>query len=222
MKSLKRILMKILKKFHEVLDNRKKSLVFKNMFLSVVFVISVASSALAQEGNGFGIKGGINYNGNGDYFNSISNTSEDPTRAVGYHIGLFGKIGTKLYLKPELLYTSTKSEYDQGDLNLQRIDAPILVGFQVLGPASVFAGPAFQYILDSELEGATLGSIENDFKVGLNFGIGLNLNKIGLDLRYERGFNANEVTIITNNTSMPIGRVDTRPEQLILSLSLKL
>nr|WP_044404554.1 outer membrane beta-barrel protein [Lacinutrix sp. Hel_I_90] len=192
------------------------------MFLSVVFVISVASSALAQEGSGFGIKGGINYNGNGDYFNSISNTSEDPTRAVGYHIGLFGKIGTKLYLKPELLYTNTKSEYDPGDLNLQRIDAPILVGLQVLGPVSVFAGPAFQYILDSELEGATLGSIENDFTVGLNFGIGLNLSKLGIDLRYERGFNANEVTIITNNTSMPVGRIDTRPEQLILSLSLKL
>lgn len=214
--------MKILKKCYEALDNRNRSRVRKKIFLSVVFVISVASSAIAQEGSGFGVKGGINYNGNGDYFNSIANTSEDPTRAVGYHIGLFGKIGTKLYLKPELLYTSTKSEYDPGDLNLQRIDAPILVGLQVLGPVSVFAGPAFQYILDSELEGATIGSIENDFTVGLNFGIGLNVNKIGIDLRYERGFNANEVTVINNNTSMPVGRIDTRPEQLILSLSLML
>jgi len=120
------------------------------------------------------------------------------------------------------MYTKTKSEYDNGDLNLQRIDAPVLVGFKVLGPVSVFGGPAFQYILDSELEGTSIGAIENDFTVGLNFGIGLNLNKVGLDLRYERGFNNNEATILTNNTAVNIGRLDTRPEQLILSFSVKL
>lgn len=194
----------------------------KNVFLSVVFVVALVSSSIAQDGSGFGIKGGLNYNGNGDYFNSISNTSEDPTKAAGYHIGLFGKLGSKLYVKPELMYTKTKSQYDDGDLNLQRIDAPILVGVQILGPVSVFGGPAFQYILDSELEGTNIGAIENDFTVGLNFGIGLNLNKVGVDLRYERGFSNNEATILTNNTSVDIGRLDTRPEQLILSLSVKL
>lgn len=212
--------MKISKIFHEHLINKSK--VSKKVFLSVAFVITIASSAFTQSGSGFGIKGGLNYNGNGDYFNSISNTSDDPTKAAGYHIGVFGKLGSKIYVKPELMYTKTKSQYDQGDLNLQRLDAPILVGIQVLGPVSVFAGPAFQYILDSELEGTNIGSIENDFSVGLNFGIGLNLNKIGLDLRYERGFSNNEATILANNTSINIGRLDTRPEQLILSFSLKL
>ena len=194
----------------------------RNLFLSIVFVITLVSAVMAQSGSGYGIKGGINYNGNGDYFNSISNTSEDPTRAAGYHIGLFGKLGSKLYVKPELMYTKTKSQYNNGDLNIQRIDAPVLVGLQILGPVSVFAGPAFQYILDSEFEGTNIGSIENDFTVGLNFGIGLNLNKLGIDLRYERGFSNNEATILTNNTSVTIGRLDTRPEQLILSLSVKL
>ena len=199
-----------------------KSDLSKKVCLSVFFVLAIVSSTIAQNGSGFGIKGGVNYNANGDYFNSISNTSDDPTRAIGYHIGVFGKLGNKVYLKPELMYTKTSSEYDAGDFELQRIDAPILVGVKILGPVSVFAGPAFQYILDSDLDSARVSDLENDFTVGLNFGIGLNFNSVGIDLRYERGFSENEVTIISNNSTVNVDRLDTRPDQLILSISLKL
>ena len=207
-------------KFQNHFNN--KSDLRKELWLSAIFIVAIVSSAIAQNGSGFGIKGGVNYNANGDYFNSISNTSEDPTRAIGYHIGVFGKLGDKVYLKPELMYTKTSSEYDAGDFELQRIDAPVLVGIKVLGPVSVFAGPAFQYILDSDIEDARIGAIENDFTVGLNFGVALNFDSLGIDLRYERGFSDNEATIITNNSTVNIGRLDTRPDQLILSLSIKL
>ncbi|WP_452224334.1 outer membrane beta-barrel protein [Lacinutrix chionoecetis] len=194
----------------------------KGVILSVFFILAFSFTAMSQNGSGFGIKGGVNYNANGDYFNSISNTFEDPTRAVGYHVGIFGKIGDKLYLKPELIYTKTTSEYDSGDFKLQRIDAPVLVGLKIIGPVSVFGGPAFQYILDSDFDNARIGNVENDFTVGLNFGIGLNFNNLGIDLRYERGFTENEASIILNNSSINVDRLDTRPEQLILSLSIKL
>ena len=133
--------MKNYEKFHIRL--RSLSDMSKKVCLSVLFILVIVTSAIAQSGSGFGIKGGVNYNANGDYFNSISNTSDDPTGAIGYHIGVFGKLGDKIYLKPELMYTKTSSEYDAGDFELQRIDAPILVGIKVLGPVSVFAGPAF-------------------------------------------------------------------------------
>jgi len=195
----------------------------KNIFLTVVFTAIMATSAFAQSGSGFGLKGGINYNANGSYFNAINNTSEDPTATVGYHIGLFGKLGNKLYFRSELVYTSTKSDYDTaGDFSMQKLDAPLLVGLKVLGPVHVFAGPSLQYILESDLSNATINKLENDFSVGLNFGIGININQLGLDLRYERGFNTNEATIITNNTTIATNRLDTRTEQLILSLSYKL
>lgn len=200
-----------------------RSDLIKKICLSVIFILAIVSSAIAQSENGFGIKGGVNYNANGDYFNSISNTSEDPKAAIGYHIGVYGKIDlSKIYLKPELIYTKTSSEYNLGDFKLQRIDAPILVGIKVLGPVSVFAGPAFQYILDSEFDNATISTIENDFTVGLNFGVGMNFESIGIDLRYERGFSDNEVSIVSNNSALYIDRLDTRPSQLILSLSIKL
>ncbi|WP_100609863.1 outer membrane beta-barrel protein [Confluentibacter lentus] len=193
----------------------------KKTILLALFLVSISSFTYAQSATGFGIKGGLNYNANGDYFESIGSNAKNPDRNVGYHIGLFGKIGTQIYFKPELVYTSTKSDYDNESFEMQKIDAPLLVGIKVLGPVSVFAGPSFQYILDSDFNGITIDDIENDFSVGLNFGIGLNINKLGIDLRYERGFSDNEATFIGNN-GVGTSRLDTRPEQLILSLSLLL
>jgi hypothetical protein len=140
---------------------------------------------------------------------------------VGYHVGLFGKIGNQIYFKPELVYTSTKSDYDDASFKMQKLDAPLLVGVKVIGPLSVFAGPSFQYILDSDFNGVSIDDIENEFSVGLNFGIGVNINRLGIDLRYERGFSDNEATFIRNNGVDDIeSRLDTRPDQLILSFSL--
>ena len=56
-----------------------------------------------------------------------------------------------------------------------------------------------QYILNTEFDGIDINDVEEDFSVGLNFGIALNLKKIGIDLRYERGFSNNEAIFIDNN-----------------------
>ncbi|WP_308993938.1 outer membrane beta-barrel protein [Mariniflexile litorale] len=193
----------------------------KKTVLLALFLISTVSYTYAQSGTGFGLKGGLNYNGNGKYFESIGDNAQNPDRNVGYHIGLFGKIGNQIYFKPELVYTSTKSDYDDDSFKMQKLDAPLLVGVKVLGPLSVFGGPSLQYILDTEFDGISVNDVEDEFSVGLNFGIGLNFNKLGIDLRYERGFSENEATFLNNN-GIGTSRIDTRPDQLILSLSLLL
>jgi hypothetical protein len=191
----------------------------RNLFFILMIAISIPTIAIAQTATGIGLKGGLNYNANGDYFESISSNAQNPDRNVGYHFGLFGKIGNQVYFRPELVYTSTKSDYNDDSFKMQKLDAPMLVGLKVLGPISVFGGPSFQYILDTEFDGISINNIKNDFTVGLNFGIGLNINKLGIDLRYERGFSDNEATFIGNN-GIGTSRLDTRPDQLILSLSL--
>ncbi len=213
--------MKIMKKSHECLIN--KSDVSKTLVISTFLLTLFCFSAQAQTGSSFGVKGGLNYGANGDYFESIGENAQNPERHVGFHLGVFGKIGNRLYFRPELLYTSTKSDYDSDELTIKKIDIPLLVGVKVIGPISVFAGPSFQYILDTEFEGTNIDNIENEFSVGLNFGIGVNFNKIGVDLRYERGFSENEGTFIENNIGPDaVSRIDTRPNQLILSLSIAL
>lgn len=194
----------------------------KVVFTAIVCAI-FGLSVNAQKGSSFGFKGGLNYSANGDYFESIGDNAQNPDRNIGYHVGLFGKIGDQIYFRPELVYTATKSDYNNDGFNVKKIDAPLLVGLKVLGPISVFGGPSLQYILDTEFEGINIDSVEDEFSVGLNFGIGLNFNKIGIDLRYERGFSNNEATFINNNIGTGIAsRIDTRPDQLILSLSIAL
>ncbi|MFS4467572.1 outer membrane beta-barrel protein [Maribacter sp. 2210JD10-5] len=195
----------------------------KKVFFLAVMVFA-GFTAYAQSGSGFGIKGGLNYNANGDYFESAGDAARNPDRNIGYHLGVFGKIGVaRIYLRPELVYTKTKSDYDGDDFNMSKLDAPILLGVKVIGPLHLFAGPSFQYILDTEFDGISIDNINNDFTVGLNIGAGVNLGKLGIDLRYERGFSDNEATFInTNITNVGPSRIDTRPDQLILSLSLKI
>lgn len=193
----------------------------KKLIIAAILFSGIAISSQAQNGSGFGLKGGLNYNGNGDYFKTISAKSQSPERNVGYHIGMFAKVGDAIYFKPELIYTSTKSTYDNDDFKLKKIDAPLLIGAKVFGPVSLFAGPSLQYIVDTEFDGITISDVKNEFSVGLNFGVGLNFNRFGIDLRYERGFRNNEGVFINNNLGTGVvSRIDTRPEQLILSLSL--
>lgn len=187
----------------------------------ILFTIATPFFIQAQTTEGFGIKGGINYNSNGNYFDAIENAYIDPSSSSGFHFGLFGKIGNNLYFRPELLFTSTKSDYNKDSFKMQKIDAPMLVGVNIIGPLSVFGGPAFQYILDSDFSGISINDIEKDFSVGLNFGVGINFKKLGIDLRYERGLSKNEATFIKENI-INTSRIDTRPSQLILSLSLLL
>jgi hypothetical protein len=190
----------------------------KTVLLAVIALMGI--SVQAQKGSGFGIKGGLNYGANGDYFESAGNAYEDPKSNVGFHLGIFGQIGEKIYLRPELVYTKTKSDYENNSLDMSKLDLPVLLGINIIGPLNVFAGPSFQYILNTDYDDITIGDVENDFTVGLNIGAGVSFGNFGLDLRYERGFSENEVTIIDGTFSND--RIDTRPDQLILSASLKL
>src|SRR5690554_2619844 len=101
--------MKILKKFQE--QFKSKHGMRKNLLLAGFALAAFTFSTTAQNGDGFGIKAGLNYNGNGKYFESIEANAKSPDKNVGFHVGLYGKIGDRFYFKPELVYTQTKSEY---------------------------------------------------------------------------------------------------------------
>jgi hypothetical protein len=131
-----------------------------------------------------------------------------------------------LFLKPELLYTRTKSSYEyneqEADYNISKIDLPFFWEWIFLDHCNVFAGPSLQYILENDFDGVSLGDVENEFTVGAQFGAGIKLGRIGLDVRYERALKKNEATVIDLSGAEGLKRVDTRPNQLIFSLSVRL
>jgi hypothetical protein len=186
----------------------------KYVFFAAVLLFSTAG--IAQTGNGFGLKGGLNYGSTGEIMDDLNTISEGPDDKVGYHVGLYAKADLGLiYVRPELMYTKLNSEYSQGDFEVQKLDLPILVGVNILGPLHVFAGPSLQYILDTEFEGFDIDDAEEDFTIGAQFGVGVDLGRLGLDVRYERGLTENEAEF----GGVTGARLDTRPEQIIVGLS---
>ncbi|RYC50182.1 outer membrane beta-barrel protein [Flagellimonas olearia] len=199
--------------------------------LLVAVMALLGSAAIAQSGSGFGIKAGLSYNKNGDLISSVGDSGQDIVDGgegkTGYHVGFWGKLDfPKIYLRPELVYSKTKSSYevdgDSQDYDISKLDLPVLLGYKIIGPLHIFAGPAFQYTLKNDLGDLEVEDVQNDFTVGLNTGVGVNLGKVGLDVRYERGFSKNEAEFIGDNITDISGRVDSRPSQVIFALSLKL
>jgi hypothetical protein len=193
----------------------------KNNLLCLLLLFA-STSCFAQ----FGVKAGLNFSSNGELREIVTageNIIEESGDAkIGYHVGAYYDINfSKLYLRPEIVYTKTKSEYDSGNYDMSKIDVPVLLGLKIIGPLSIFAGPAFQYTLDNDFDDVTISDVENDFTVGFNFGAAVKFGNIGLDVRYERGFTENEASILDSN-NVRIGTLDSRPSQLIFSLSLRL
>lgn len=197
----------------------------------VLLMFCITSAAMAQ--SGFGVKGGLNYADNGEMtYTDFTNAGEDIIEGgeskMGYHFGVFYQMNILGFsLRPELVYTTTKSSYqfnqEEADYNVSKIDLPILVGTKVFGPVKLFAGPSLQYIVDNDFEGFELGDVKDEFTIGAQLGAGIQLGKIGLDVRYERALKENEAEfmMLDGSNSGPT-RVDTRPSQVIFSLSLDL
>ncbi len=176
----------------------------------------------------FGLKGGFNYGATGEYENfgqiagdasSIANGKEK----AGYHAGLFAQFEVMgIFLRPELVYTKLNTEYKDFDYAVSKLDAPVLVGLNVLGPLNIKAGPSFQYILKNELENTNfeIGDVENEISVGYQLGLGLAIGRLEFDARYEGAFNENNAFgeyAADNNF-----RIDSRPSQWILSVAYSL
>jgi hypothetical protein len=181
----------------------------------------------------WGVKGGVNYNSNGDLrATDFSNLAEIGSgEETGYHFGLLAEIKLPLflYIRPELIYTHTESSYEsEGDrtrLKMDKIEAPILVGFRVLRIGRFFFGPSFQYIINTDLSPTeNLDRIRkldsDDFTVSGQIGLGLNLGRFGADIRWETGFTESEADFIGNafDGGTPVAlNVDTSHQQFILS-----
>ena len=196
----------------------KKRITLLTIALLTTFFVSNAQ-------NDWGLKGGLSFNTNGEFkefLDETENIIDDKGKSkTGYNIGIYGKLDLGgFYLRPELLYTKTKSEYalatGSEDYEMSKIDVPVLVGVKLIGPLNVFAGPAFQYILDNDLKGLEYESIKNDFTVGVNLGASVELGRFGFDARYERGFSKNEAEWTNAGNTFTL---DSRPEQLIFSIS---
>lgn len=168
----------------------------KKIILSAMFLaLNYAAYSQVLPSFQMGLKAGANLSKL-----STDNTFSSENRA-GYYAGLWTRIGAVgLHLQPELYLTGKNTTLEDGSgqenkVKFTSLDVPVLVGTKI-GAAGVGlrlnTGPVISFVLSDEQSlGDAAGSVfQGDFK-GQNFawqfGAGLDIGNIGLDLRYETG-----------------------------------
>ncbi|MDO9260523.1 MAG: outer membrane beta-barrel protein [Flavobacteriaceae bacterium] len=203
----------------------------KKVILSIFLFVTLIFNANAQLD--FGLKGGLNYDFSGDINDlgtNIQSSADDIKHGadskMGYHMGVWFKVKfLNIFLRPELVYTQTEKQYDITSLEsikTKKIDVPVVLGTKILGPLYVFGGPSFQYILENDFSIKTSEVDIDEFTVGLNLGAGVEIGKLGLEIRWEKGITQDEKAKIITNLSTQNFEIDNRPNQIIFSLNYKL
>ncbi|MCX2484100.1 porin family protein [Pedobacter sp. MR2016-24] len=169
----------------------------------------------------FGVKGGANLS----KFSTKNTFSSD--NQAGYYAGLWARIGAAgVHFQPELYLsgknTTLVNEADglENKVKFTSLDVPLLIGTKI-GAAGIGlrlnTGPVVSFILDKKQSfgAAATNAFNGRFKdqtLAWQFGAGLDIGQIGVDLRYEAGLSK-----IGKD-----GYNDTRLSLFTLGLALKL
>jgi len=202
--------------------------------MRLIYFLLFTSSGILAQGN-LGFQFGLN----DDNFGSIENISNkidnydlDIKNSTGFQFGIFTEIDLiTFYIRPELNLIFSKSKnaaaysLDEG-INIaehsyksSEIQLPIIFGYKVLGPISVFGGPSFKYNL-SNSSNFNLEDIKDKYTLSLLLGSRVKIRYISVGLRYERGLNNNEVLIINaNGVDLNNANVDLTTNKLSLNIS---
>ena len=220
--------MNFLKKKH-ALNWPNTSIMSKKLVLTFL-TLTLSSTLLFSQKIDIGAKAGLNYNFGGDLSEVISETGNNfenvlagADNKAGYHFGFWAKVRLLgLYVRPEIIYTQLNNSYSSDpdnldtDFKMKKLDVPVLIGAKIFGPLHFYAGPSIQYIIKSDFSQSEFENINtNDLSVGLQIGTGLELGRLGVDVRWEKGF-ANDLDGEFQNKNI---KVDNRPNQIIFGLS---
>jgi hypothetical protein len=207
---------------------KKLILIFAAIFLLVQF-----SEAQMFK---IGIKGGLGYSSLKIDDLAISSGQQAYDLATGdgvagYHIGIQTRIKiAMLFVQPELYFNDgggTLEKLVEGDpvgelmqVDFKRVDLPVLVGVK-LGPARLNLGPVGSYVVKESITN-DIDDIPADYTVftssmtwGFQAGLGVDLSKFSLDVRYEGSLSKLGETFSVGSNDF---NLDARPRQWVFSL----
>ena len=203
------------------------------MIRIIYFLLFISSGLLAQGNLGF------QFGLNDDNFGSIENIKTkldnydlDLKNSTGFQFGFFTEIDLiTFYIRPELNLIFSKSKNaaaytsDQG-INIaehsyksSELQLPVIFGYKIFGPISVFGGPSFKYNLSNK-SNFNLDDIKDKYTLSLLLGSRVKFRSLSIGLRYERGLNTNEVLIINaNGVNLDDANVDLTTNKLSVNIS---
>lgn len=182
----------------------------------------------------FGIKGGLNISNvkASEILTDDYRINPAASGNLGYHVGGFLRASlVGIFIQPELYFSSLSNEYKVEDLSatgaaeqlvkqkIGRIDVPVLVGVK-LGTFRLGLGPVGSIIVSDKSDLTDITGYEATLKsatFGYQLGAGVDIWKIGIDLRYE-----GNLTKLGDH--LDIGgqtiNLDNRVRQIIISLGI--
>ncbi len=198
---------------------------------SLLLISFFSLSAQAQLDLGIRAGAGLSKANISDVQSAVSSIQsiEDAGRELSFHAGGYIKIGLPLvFLQAEAIFNqlSQTATVDAGggdirdiELDMSRIDIPILVGTK-LGPLRAMLGPVYSANL-SDLSGKIGSDIEAG-TWGYQLGVGIEISRLIIDLRYEGAFSPWASSLIVNNVSGATINTDLRSSQIMLCLGFEL
>ena len=217
-----------------------KKLFLATLLLAINFGISAQSFSWGAKVNvgspNLKIKD-IQNNQNND---NIAKLLDDTDAVLTYQLGVFTRfMFAGIFVQPEAMFSSSKTEMkfknilDEndagndviGEMRLNKLDVPVMIGKRFMKILRINAGPVFSYILSQNIGQSgtkeAWNEINAEYKnatVGLQYGIGIDIAMINIDLRVEKGFQAISENLTIGETSFA---ADQRLEQIMLSLGIK-
>ena len=171
---------------------------------------------------------------------NIAKLLDDTDAVLTYQLGVFTRfMFAGIYVQPEAMFSSSKTEmkfeniFDEnntsnnvvGEMKLNKLDVPVMIGKRFMKILRINAGPVFSYILSQNIGQSgtkeAWNEINAEYKnatVGLQYGIGVDIAMINIDLRVENGFQAISENLTIGETSFA---ADQRLEQIMLSVGMK-
>lgn len=164
----------------------------KKYLLSLAILIVASMGAKAQLS--LGIKGGVN-------FSKINTDNLSSSTRTGYQAGVFARVGTGLYLQPEVYLSGTGGNFHandnsvSGNVHFTNLNIPVLLG-KSFGTGGtnfrIMAGPVYTSVLSHSLS-QSISDAYQDFgkykngTLGYQAGVGVDILGLTADLRYEGG-----------------------------------
>lgn len=197
------------------------------LLFSMAFILS--ATQLKAQSFGVGLKGGLNFS---SLDNNLQGRYTGTAGANGFVAGAWARAGfLGFFAQPELLYSQRKGAFTSSIdgtavINtLSYIDLPVLVGYK-LTFVRFNMGPNFQFLLDANQKASELARDPNFSKgnfesssVGFQAGVGVDLLKLSIDLRYDGNFSSIGKEITVNGTKYDYS---TRPSMWQLTLGFKI
>lgn len=215
-----------------------------NKSLSFLITALLFATSLTAQDFSFGIKGGPSYSsggtitGNSSGVGNFAGTVEAESQ-ITFHAGAFFEVRFgKFLLRPEFIYSTMETEFAfptaPSIYSVDKINVPLLIGYNVWGPIDIYAGPAYQNILESSLEGtqpADQEIIAQNSPLSGQVGIKATFGRFELDLRYDRSLSTPEdqsLDLIEGSAITPGYGInlatfnDARLNQIMLSIGFKI